>query len=296
MSHSHNSQGSDKSIAFGLILNGGFTILEFIFGFITGSLALLADATHNLTDTVTLSVSFVANKIARRAANENNTFGYGRVTIIAALINSLLMIGVSGFIVSEAIERLQNPQPIEGGIVAVVAFVGIFINGSIAYVLSKHRSDLNMRSAFIDMMFDTLSSVGAMVSGLVIVATGIAGIDTIVGLLIAGLLAYNAVKILIEAVQILLESTPKDVDIRAITDSIISIKNIKYADDIHIWTIRSGYNALSCHIVIGESELRNSRAIVESVKQMLRIKYGIAHTTVEVELEANARHKLHEKH
>lgn len=296
MAHSHDHTGSDKSITFGLVLNGGFTVLEFIFGFITGSLALIADATHNLTDTVTLAVSFVANKVSRRKANDRKTFGYGRVTILAALINSLLMLGVSAFIVSEAIERLQNPHPIEGGIVAIVAFVGILINGSIAFMLAKHRSDLNMRSAYIDMLFDALSSVGAMVSGLIIMATGIAGIDTIVGLLIAGLLAYNAVKILIEAIQILLESTPKDVDINAITESITAVKKVKQADDMHIWAIRSGYNALSCHIIIDERELKNSRAVVEAVKQMLRDKYDIEHATIEVELEANARHSSHEKH
>ena len=292
----HNHESSDRGIKFGLVLNTGFTIVEFIFGILTGSLALIADAAHNLTDTFTLSVSFIANRLARREANDSKTFGYGRATILAALLNASVMLAVAAFIVVEAIQRLGNPHPVEGGVVAVVAFVGILVNGSIAYVLSKNRKDLNMRSAFVDMSFDALSSLGAVFAGLVIWLTGITWVDSAVGLVIAALLVYNTLKILREAVQILLEGTPADLDIAAVTDAISSTDKVMKVDDMHVWAIRSGYNALSCHIVIDEKQLPNSRDIVEAVKSNLRREQNIQHATIEVELEDCTTHEEHEQH
>ncbi len=294
MSHSHDTK--DGSIKFGLILNSLYTVVEFAFGIFTGSLALIADATHNLTDTFTLTVSFIANRIAKREANERKTFGYGRATILAALLNATVMLAVAGFIIFEAIQRLQHPTEIEGGIVAIVASVGIVVNGSIAYILSKNRKDLNMRSAFIDMAFDALSSLAAVVSGLIIYFTGAKYIDSIVGLIIAALLLYNTLKILKEAVQILLEGTPVDIDIAAVTDAISGTEKVMKVDDMHVWAIRSGYNALSCHIVIDEKQLPQSREIVEAIKTKLRKDHDIQHATIEVELEDCTTHEEHESH
>lgn len=287
---------NDGSIKFGLVLNSLYTIIEFGFGIVTGSLALIADASHNLTDTFTLTVSFVANRLAGREANESKTFGYGRATILAALLNSSVMLAVASFIVFEAIQRFQHPVAIEGGVVAVVAAIGIAVNGSIAYVLSKNRRDLNMRSAFIDMAFDALSSLAAVVSGLVIYFTGAKYVDSIVGLLIATLLLYNTLKILREAVQVLLEGTPADLDVAAVTQAIQDTDKVMKVDDMHVWAIRSGYNALSCHIVIDEKELPNSRKVVEAVKTKLRKDHDIQHATIEVELEDCTTHEQHEQH
>ena len=246
--------------------------------------------------TFTLSVSYGANRLARREANDSKTFGYGRATILAALLNASVMIAVAVFIAFEAIQRLQNPVEIEGGLVAAVAAVGIVVNGSIAYVLSKNRKDLNMRSAFVDMAFDALSSLGAVIAGLIMMFTDIQYVDSVVGLLIAALLLYNTLKILKEAVQILLEGTPKDLDIAAITQAINDTDKVLSVDDMHVWAIRSGYNALSCHIAIDETELKDSRNIVEVVKAKLRKDYDIQHATIEVELEDCTKHEEHETH
>ena len=296
MAHLHKTQGNDGAIKFGIVLNTSFTIVEFVFGVLTGSLALIADAAHNLTDTFTLTVSFAANRLARREANDSKTFGYGRATILAALLNATVMLAVAAFIVIEAIQRLGNPHPVEGGVVAAVAFVGILVNGSIAYVLSKNRKDLNMRSAFVDMAFDALSSLGALIAGLIIWLTGITWVDSAVGLVIASLLVYNTLKILREAVQILLEGTPKDLDITAITQAITDTDKVLSVDDMHVWAIRSGYNALSCHIAIDEKQLPHSRDIVEAVKAKLRNDHDIQHATIEVELQDCTTHKEHEQH
>jgi cobalt-zinc-cadmium efflux system protein len=295
MSDKHHTS-NDGSIRFGLVLNSLYTVIEFAFGVATGSLALIADAAHNLTDTFTLSVSYFANRFARKEADASKTFGYGRATILAALLNSSVMLAVAGFITFEAIKRLQNPVPVEGGIVALVASVGIIVNGSIAYVLYKHRKDLNMRSAFVDMAFDALSSLAAVVSGVIMLLTGTLYVDSIVGLLIAALLTYNTIKILKEAVQILLEGTPEGMDAAAITEAVTSIHKVRSVDDMHIWAIRSGYTALSCHIVIDEAELPNSRAIVEKVKSSLRTNFNIQHATIEVELEHSTSKTDHESH
>lgn len=296
MSHEHNISGSSRSIKFGLVLNSCYTVVEFSFGIATGSLALIADATHNLTDTLTLAVSFTANKIAGRKADMNRTFGYGRVTILAAMLNALIMLGVAAFIVNEAIQRFQHPQSVEGGIVALVAFVGIAVNGSIAYTLSKHRKDLNMRSAFIDMLFDTLSSLGAVIAGVVILLTGISGIDSLVGLLIAVLLVFNTGKIIKEAIQILLEGTPGDINIDDVRKTILEHESIEKVDDLHVWTIRSGYYALSCHVVIDEKNIKSSRKTVEAVKKKLATVHSIKHPTIEVEFEDCSMQDGHDTH
>jgi cobalt-zinc-cadmium efflux system protein len=296
MSHNHEHSGTDRGIKFGLILNSLYTVVEFGFGIFTGSLALIADASHNLTDTFTLTVSFIANKLGRRKANASKTFGYGRATILAALLNAVVMLAVAGFITYEAIQRLTHPEPIQGVIIIAVASVGILVNGSIAYVLSKNRKDLNMRSAFVDMAFDALSSLGAVVAGIVIVLTGVTWIDSAVGLVIAGLLVFNTLKILREALQILLEGTPNDIDLTAVTADITDADKVIAVDDMHVWTIRSGYNALSCHIVIDEKELVNSHTIVEHVKEILIKNHDIQHATIEVELKDCTEHKEHERH
>ena len=290
------NKASDRSIKFGLVLNTTYTIIEFTFGILTGSLALIADAAHNLTDTFTLSISYIANKIARRDANESKSFGYGRATILAALLNSSVMLAIAGFIGFEAIQRFRNPVEIEGGVVAVVASIGILVNGSIAYVLSKQKQDLNMKSAYIDMTFDTLSSLGAVVAGLLIMLTGVHGIDSAVGLIIAALLLFNAYKILVEATQILLEGTPKNIDVVALTEAIKNTEKVLDVDDLHVWAIRSGYNALSCHIAIDEEDLKESLGIVKAVKTKLRDELNIQHATIEVELESNISHDIHDQH
>ncbi len=296
MGHSHDNQNNDGSLKFGLILNSAFTIVEFIFGILTGSLALIADASHNLTDTFTLAVSYFANKVARKKATQEKTFGYGRATILAALLNCTVMLAVAIFIVVEAIQRLQNPVEVEGGVVAIIASIGIVVNGSIAYVLSKRKQDLNMRSAYIDMAFDAISSLAAVISGLVIVFTGLKYIDTVVGLLIAALLVYNTIKILREAIEILLEGTPRGISIVELEDTISAHRKVLQVDDMHVWAIRSGYNALSCHIAINEQDLVDSRKVVEDIKSQLKVEYGIQHATIEVELENCSTHKDHEEH
>ena len=296
MSHSHEVHAINKSLIIGLVLNGSYTILGFVFGIITGSLTLIEDAIHNLTDNLTLGVSFVANRISTRKADAMRTFGYGRVTIIAAVINASFLIGVAIVVIMEAIERLKNPVEIQGGVVAAVAFCGIIVNATVAYMLSKNRQDLNMRSAFIDQLFDAISSFGAFLAGIIIMMIGIQYIDTIIALLVVILLIYNTIKILKEATNILLEGVPEGINLSNIKTDIRKIPKVIDVDDVHVWAIRSGYSALSCHVVVDKNELKNSREIVEKVKTMLQEKHEIKHATIEIELEINTHAPGHERH
>lgn len=296
MSHSHSDEPHDNTFTLGLVLNSSFTALEFVAGILTGSLALIADATHNLTDSLTLLISLIAKKIGARSANESKTYGYGRATIIAALLNAGILVAVALYIGIEAILRLSNPREIDGVWVVAVASVGIVINGFIAWRLSKQKHDLNARSAYTNMLYDTLSSVGAVVAGFVIIFTGWNWLDALVGIVIAVMLLSATVKIIREALTVLLEGVPKGVDITELTKSISSVDSVERMDDLHVWSISSNYNALSCHIIIDETKLKDSRKIIEEVKEMLKAKHDIQHATIEVELEDCTKHEGHERH
>ncbi len=278
-------RGKQKAILSGLIINSSYAVIELGFGFFTGSMALIADAIHNLTDTLILLISFFADKIANRNPDSKKTFGYGRATILAVLLNAGIMFFSACLIIYESILRFNSFNEIQGGLVAVIAFIGIIVNGSISYLLSKHKDELNIKTAYIDMLYDALTSFGAMVSGLVIYFGGVQNIDSIIGIYIALLLLFNTFKLLKEAVAILFESTPAEVDYDAIVEAIKSQKLIIKVDDIHIWTIKSGYNALSCHIVIDEVNISKSRFVVDKLKKLLAEEYNIQHSTIEVEFK-----------
>jgi cobalt-zinc-cadmium efflux system protein len=292
MAHQHDHE--EAPFGLGLALNSSFTIIEFIAGFMTGSLALIADATHNLTDSLTLVVSYIAQRISKKMPTRAKTYGYGRVTIIAALINAGILIAVASFIGYEAIKRFSDPHEVEGWVVAGVAFVGICINGFIAWRFSKHKNNLNARSAYTNMLYDTLSSVGALVAGLVMVVTGWSGLDAVVGLAIAGMLLFATFKIIAEAIHVLLEGVPPGIDLTVIEGQLRNVRQVKEVDDLHVWAISSEYTALSCHLIIEDDELKDSRHIVEEAKKMLKEQFDIDHSTIEIELKDCLEHTEHE--
>jgi len=286
MSESHDLPPNlDNKLKLGFVLNTGFTVLEFVVGFFSGSLALISDAAHNLTDSLSLLVSFLATKVAKKGANSNKTFGYGRATVLAALINSLILLGLAVYIFIEAYQRFQDPQPVEGGLVVIVAIAGIAINGTIAYLFYKSRGDLNIRSAFLNMALDALASVGALVAGIVIMLTNSTFIDPLISVLIGCLLLYGGWSVIKSALHLLFEGVPEGTDIPAIQKSILAIPGVKAMDDLHIWALSTNSAALSCHLVIGDSSLKESIRLKEQVKTMLATTYHIDHATIEIELK-----------
>lgn len=291
MSGNHETpQNLDNKLKLGLVLNTGFTVFEFIIGFLSGSLALVSDAAHNLTDSMSLLVSFFATKIAKREANIDKTYGYGRATVLAALINALILLGLAVYIFIEAFKRFQEPQPVEGGLVMIVAFVGILINGSIAYLFFKNRGDLNIRSAFLNMAMDALASVGALIAGLIIVLTGKTFIDPIVSVIIGLMLLYSGWSVVKDALHVLLEGTPEGADVTKIKQAICSVPGVTGLDDLHVWALSTTSSALSCHLIIKDCTLKESLTVKENVKQMLSEKFHIEHATIETELIVGPHH------
>lgn len=284
MSNIHNISELDRKLKIGIVLNTGFTIFEFIVGIFSGSLALISDAGHNLTDALSLIISFFAQKIAKREANAEHSYGYGRATIIAALLNGLILVGLSLYIFSEAIVRLQHPEPVQGLYVAVVAAFGIIVNTSIALLFRKNQDDLNMKSAFINMKYDAIASAGALLAGVIIVFTNFTMIDPLISIMIGIFLVRSSYGVIRDGLHVLLEGVPEGIKSEKIKATILNTTKIKNVDDLHIWAISSHYAALSCHIVIEDCELEESMQIVKKLKEELREKFHIHHATIETEL------------
>ncbi len=286
MSGSHEAPPNlDNKLKIGFLLNTSFTILEFFVGFLSGSLALISDAAHNLTDSLSLLVSFLATKVAKKNANENKTYGYGRATVLAALINSLILLSLAVYIFSEAYQRLRDPQPVEGGLVIIVALIGIAINSSIAYLFFKNRGDLNIKSAFLNMALDALASVGALLAGILILFTGNTFFDPLISVVIGCMLLYSGWSVIRSAVHLLFDGVPEGTDIPAIQKAILATPGVKGMDDLHIWALSTTSAALSCHLVVKESSLRESIVLKDEVKKMLAEKFNIEHATIELELK-----------
>jgi cobalt-zinc-cadmium efflux system protein len=287
MSENHNlPQNIDNKLRFGIILNFGFTVFEFIIGIMSGSLALISDAGHNLTDSLSLIITFVAQRIAKRSANIDHTYGYGRSTILAALLNGLILFFLAFYIFYEAYERLQNPQPVEGGLVIIVAFVGIIINLSIASLFRHDKDDLNIRSAYTNMLFDALASVGAVIAGILIIITKQPYFDSIISILIGILLLRSSWSVVRDAIHVLLEGVPEGVDVAKVKEAIVSAPHVKGVDDLHIWAISSKNAALSCHIIIEDCDVEQSTKVVKEIKSKLKERFSIEHATIETELIA----------
>lgn len=292
----HNVSSASKTLTLGLILNSGFTIFELIIGSITGSLALIADGTHNLTDSLTLGIAYIAERIGQRSADSQRSYGYGRVRIIASLLNAGILVAVALFIGYEAIQRLGEPTEVPGLVVAAVATVGILINGSIAYLTSKHRNNLNAKAAYTNMLYDTLSSVGALLAGLFIAFFNWMWLDSAVGIIISVMLLWATFDILKDALHILLEGVPKDIDLNAVIKDLQKLEGVEDVDDVHAWMIDSDYCAFSCHLVIKQQHLPTSRHTVESAKELLEKRYKFKHSTIEIELVTGRPTKGHELH
>lgn len=284
MSHQHDAD-SNSHFGIGLILNTGFTVFEMTVGVLSGSLALVADAAHNLTDSLTLAIAFVAERISKRQPDIKRTYGYGRVKIIAALLNSGILLAIATFITIEAIQRLSEPKEVPGLTIAAVALIGIVVNGGVAYLLSKRKHDLNTKAAYTNMLYDTLSSVGALLAGLAIYFFKIYWLDSVVGIAIAFMLLIATLGIVKEVFQVLLEGVPRGVDLQKLRQELLNIKGVKSIDDVHAWAIDNDNYAFSCHIAVEEKDLSHSRKIVESAKELLDKDFGFGHSTIEVELD-----------
>ena len=268
-----------------LALTAVILVVEVIAGLAAHSLALLADAGHILTDVAALGLAWFAVVMSRRPADARRTFGYHRVGILAAMANGALLIVVVALIAFEAARRLEHPVPVAGGIVTVAALLAIAVNAFIAVRLRHRSDDLNLRAALLHVVGDLAASVGVVVSGLVILLTGWLYADPLVSLLITALIAWSAVKVMTEAGGVLMESVPAGVDLEEVRRAVGADPQVREVHDLHVWTIASRSLALSCHVVVGDDlDAAASEHVVRRIEEAVCGRFGIGHTTIQVEV------------
>lgn len=273
----------DRRLIVSLILNLAITLLQVVGGIIANSLGLLSDAAHNLSDVVALGLSLWAVRLGRRGATPRRTFAYKRAEILVALFNSAVLVAISVYIVVEAVRRLLDPQPVEGLWVIIFAAGGLVINGGAALLLRSHGHDLNLRSAFLHLVGDAVTSLGVMLSGVVLYFWDWNYADAIVSILVSLWIAREAVKIIRGTVNVLMEGTPEGVEFAVVEQAVLGIPGVRGVHDLHVWSISSNDLALSAHVEVDDAAVSEAVAIVSAIKGMLAGKFGVGHVTLEME-------------
>lgn len=289
MAHEHDHRAeSRRALAVALALTASFTVVEVVGGFFTGSLAVLADAVHMLSDNVSLAIALVAAWLAAKPETPQRTFGYKRAEVLAALANGVLLVALAIWIFVEAAMRLSDPPEVLGGWMLVIALVGLGVNVAAASVLWGARGEsLNVEGALRHVGADLLGSVGIAVAAVVILATGWLEADPLVSFVIGVLVLASAWGILRDATSILLESSPKEIDTEALGARLAGAPGVVEVHDLHVWTITSGFMALSAHVLVRPGEDCHARR--RELERLLRDEFGIAHTTLQVDHASEGR-------
>ncbi|WNG37390.1 cation transporter [Archangium minus] len=274
-------------LLFALALTGTIAVAEAVGGYITNSLALMSDAGHMLTDISALGLSLLALWFAGKPADLKKTYGYYRMEILSALLNGVLLLGITGVIVVEAWERFRAPAEVRLGPMAVVATIGLLANlGALGFLHQTHS--MNVRGAFLHVLGDALSSVGVLVGAAVMWLTGWYVIDPIISVVISVVIVVGALRLVRDAVDVLLEAVPSHVDMSVVKELLLKVQGVRDVHDLHVWTIASGMYALSAHLVVADPMVCNNDEILSAVKHELFDRFGIDHTTIQIESETYA--------
>lgn len=265
-----------------LLLTSVIMLAEAFGGWMSGSLSLLADAGHMLTDFLALLVAFTAMALSQRAADGRRTYGYRRLEILAALGNGVALVVVSGSIFYEAAQRWMSPRNVDVKLMAVIAVIGLGANLLGLWLLHTHQENLNVRGAFLHILGDTLSSVGVIVAAVVIAVTGWTRVDALLSLLIAVIIVVTSLSLLREVVDVLLEAAPRNIDTNKVHESIMAVAGVAEVHDLHVWTIASGLPALSAHVVVADAS-NDCHTIRAAIQDCLRDNYAIDHATLQME-------------
>ncbi|HEX7024709.1 MAG TPA: cation diffusion facilitator family transporter [Gemmatimonadales bacterium] len=266
-----------------LIVTALFMVVEAVAGWVSGALALLADAGHMLTDVGALGLSLVTAMLARRPADPRRTYGYVRFEILAALVNGALLFGLAAWVVVEALGRIRHPEPIRAGIFLVVAATGLVVNLSALWMLHGVRhGSLNVRGAYLHVMGDALGSVGALAAAVIIMLTGWTVADPIVSILLSLLILVGAWRLLRESTDVLLEAVPSHISLSEVEESMRRVSGVRAVHDLHVWTVTSGVVAMSGHAVV--PELETHPVALANLKRVLTA-LGIGHATIQLEVE-----------
>lgn len=277
----------NKSLKIVFAITATYLVIEVVVGFISNSLALLSDAAHMLTDVGGQALALFAIWMSSKPRNNHKTYGYYRTEIFSALINALVLIFISGFILYEAWQRFKEPPAVAGIPMLIVAFCGLIINLIGMKILKAgSKESINIKGAFLEVVSDMLSSVAVIIAGIIILATGWLYIDPIMSALIGLFILPRTYNLLKESVDILLEGVPKDVDYAAVEKFITEKPGVVSVHDLHIWTLTSGINALSGHVIMkAETQLLEINAVTSAIKDELVAKFKITHTTIEVHID-----------
>jgi cobalt-zinc-cadmium efflux system protein len=282
--HHHGPRDNQRRLALALALAATYMVAEVVGGLWSGSLALLADAGHMLSDVAALTMSLFALRLAQRPGTAQQTYGHHRTEILAALAHGVLLAGVSLTIVVEAVERLGTPVEVHGGAMLAIAAGGLLVNlVGLAVLDSGRRDNLNVRGAWLHVLSDALGSAGAILAGALVVAFGWTWADPAASIGIAALVLRSSWSLLREAVAVLMEWAPSHVDVSEIQGSLAGLDGVLAVHDLHVWTITSGMVALSGHVVAQKDRDRN--ALLQETTDLLHRRFGISHSTIQIEAE-----------
>lgn len=281
--HPHGGKGSEVALKRALLVTLAFAGFELVGGLLANSLALISDSVHMVTDAWALGLSLFVAWVSRKKAPDEYTYGFQRVEILGALLNGLLVWLIAGVLIFKSVERFQSPADVKGSLVFWVATVGLAANLlSLFFLHRSSKENLNVRSAYLHVLSDSLGSVGAMIAGAVIALTGYREIDPIITVLLSVLMCWSSWRLIREAVGILLERSPAHLRMDEIQSALARLSGVKEVHDLHVWTLSSGSIALSAHLV---SSISDSTKILHDAMHVLETRFEITHTTIQVEPE-----------
>jgi cobalt-zinc-cadmium efflux system protein len=290
MNHCHHSHPTTRTgnqqqrfaLIIALSVTALFTIVEFVGGWVTNSLALMADAGHMLADVAALSLSLFALWFSSRPATASKTYGFFRVEIVASLLNGVALVLISVLIFVEAYHRVLNPPEVKSGLMLAIAVAGLFANLSCAAVLHRsHLQNLNIQAAYLHVMGDALGSIGAIVAGWLMMSRGWYLADPLLSAFVSVLILYSSWQLVMESINILLEGTPAHINIESVREALCRVEGVESIHDLHVWTLTSGVHAMSCHAVVRGSTDRHE--ILEQLSQIVRTGFSVGHTTIQIE-------------
>lgn len=280
--HSHHSPDYNRAFAIGVGLNLVFVVIEAGYGVLAGSLALIADAGHNLSDVFSLLLAWGASYLARKNATEKRTYGFRKGTVIASLISALVLLAALGGIAWEAIGRFEHPQAVAGPTVIAVAAIGVVINTLTALLfISGQKHDLNLRGAFLHMTADAAVSLGVVVSGVMIMTTGWLLIDPLISLLIVAVVFIGTWSLLRESLNLAIDAVPEHIDMPGIRTYLTALKQVSQIHDLHVWPLSTAEVALTVHLVVDDDDLPGN--FLATIQTELHDHFAIDHSTIQIE-------------
>lgn len=287
-SHNHGSSNLDninRIFYIGIGLNLVFTIIEFVYGYLQNSMALLADASHNLSDVASLVIAVVGMKLMSKAAERMYTYGYKKASLLASLINAILLFAVVVNILIESIERFWNPSEVQGKVIYIVAAIGVLINTLSAYLFYKgQKEDINVKGAFIHLLVDALVSVAVVISGIIIQFTGWDFVDPLIGIIICVVIVFTSWGLLKESIRLVLDAVPKEINPEKVEKVLRSNPKVSGVHHMHIWALSSQSNALTAHIEMDRNLVESWQELKLALKHDL-LHENIQHATLELEFQ-----------